>query len=99
MGGRRMLVVDDDRTACTLMRLLFAREGLEVLTAPTLGEGLALLDDPFDFIVLDISLPDGDGREILDRVRRAGLPTRVALASGWGEAVGGGAADVVMSKP
>jgi CheY-like chemotaxis protein len=98
MDGRRMLVVDDDVTACQLLRLLFAGMGVDVVAAHTIAEGLRLLGTAPEFIVLDVSLPDGDGRVILEHVRRSGLPTRLAVTSGWGPRSEGDA-DVVLCKP
>jgi len=80
----RMLIVEDDRTTCGLMERIFSSKGLEVGTAHTVAEGLALLDNRPDYLVLDIGLPDGDGRELLERIRADGLPTKVAVVTGWG---------------
>lgn len=77
-----MLVVEDDRTTCDLLRAIFSHLGWEVKVAETVADGLALLDPPPDLIVLDVSLPDGDGTDILRYVRSAQLPTRVAVTTG-----------------
>src|SRR3954464_5446549 len=83
MERQRILVVEDDRTTRDLMRAIFAHLGWEVALASTVAEGLALLESRPDCLVLDFTLPDGNGAEILQGVRRAGLPTRVAVVSGW----------------
>jgi CheY-like chemotaxis protein len=101
MDGHRLLVVDDDRATCRLLQLIFRGLGLEVESAHTVADGVALLDRRPDFLILDISLPDGDGREVLERVRADGLPTRVAVTSGWGTLHGLDdlRPDAVLEKP
>ena len=51
-------------------------------SASTVAEGLALLDPPPDYLILDLGLPDAGGEVILRRVRDAGLETRVAVTTG-----------------
>src|SRR5687767_5733749 len=71
----RMLLVEDDELTCSLMRSLFAGTGLEIVEARTLAEALTLLDSRPDYLILDCTLPDGNGVEVLERVRADGLPT------------------------
>jgi DNA-binding response OmpR family regulator len=101
MEGQRLLVVEDDRATCFLLAALFGRLGVEVRTAHTVADGLALLAERPDYLILDLALPDGDGAEVLERVRADGLPTRVAVTTGWTdpEAVEGLRPDVVLLKP
>ena len=82
MDRHRMLVVEDDRTTCDLLRAIFAHMGWDVDVAETVAEGLAGLDPPPDLLVLDVTLPDGDGTDILRKVRSDHLPTRVAVTTG-----------------
>src|SRR3954453_8726203 len=62
---------------------VFGSRGWEVAVATTVAEGLASLDPPPDFLILDLTLPDGGGEAILRRVRDAGLKTKVAVTTGW----------------
>ncbi len=70
-GG--LLVVDDepflrDAVAASLRFL-----GFEVTTGQTAADVLRLARDrPFDLIVLDVMLPDGDGFDVVRRLRRDG---------------------------
>jgi DNA-binding response OmpR family regulator len=82
MNRQRMLVVEDDRTTCDLLRAIFAHLGWQVAVASTVAEALSLLDPPPDLLILDLTLPDGDGTDILRHVRTAHLPTRVAVTTG-----------------
>ncbi len=70
-GG--LLVVDDEpflRDAVAASRRFL---GFEVTTAETAAAALRLARDrPFDLIVLDVMLPDGDGFDVVRRLRRDG---------------------------
>jgi two-component system, OmpR family, KDP operon response regulator KdpE len=78
----RVLVVEDDREIRALMQSSLSVEGFEVQTAVSLSEAGALLrHDPPDVIVLDLGLPDGDGVELVQEVRkRHALPIIVVSA-------------------
>jgi CheY-like chemotaxis protein len=62
--GRRVLVIEDDASSRYGLRSLLESEGYEVAEAASLAEAeeLAFKVRP-DVVVLDITLPDGDGAE------------------------------------
>ena len=66
----KALVVDDDRHLQAALRLMLSRAGLDVTVAGDKGEALttAAASAP-DVVVLDLSLPDGDGIEVLAELR------------------------------
>jgi two-component system KDP operon response regulator KdpE len=67
----RVLVVEDDREIRALIQSSLSVEGFAVQTAVTLREAQALLlHAPPDLIVLDLGLPDGDGMELVQQVRK-----------------------------
>ncbi|MES2951300.1 MAG: response regulator [Pseudomonadota bacterium] len=67
----RVLVVEDDREIRALIQSSLSVEGFVVQTAVTLREARALLEHaPPDVIVLDLGLPDGDGVELVQQVRK-----------------------------
>lgn len=78
----RVLVVEDDREIRTVMQSALALEGYTVQTAVTLAEAEALLQHSApDVIVLDLGLPDGEGLELVQAVRRhASVPIVVVSA-------------------
>lgn len=49
--------------------------------APTVEAALRHISDGFDWILLDLMLPDGDGTEVLRAVREQRLSPRVAVAT------------------
>ncbi|HEX8200447.1 MAG TPA: response regulator [Isosphaeraceae bacterium] len=79
-----LLVEDHDTTRQVLSRLL-SHYGWNVQTASSVAEGLASLASRPDCIVLDLMLPDGEGEEVLRRVRDAGLRTRVVVTTATGD--------------
>ncbi len=78
--GRRILLVEDDRSIARLLELELGHRGLEVRCV---YDGLAALPAVDAFaphaIVLDILLPGMDGEQILARLRRAGHSTPVIM--------------------
>ena len=71
MAGPRILVVEDEFSISEPFSRLLAREGFDPVVAPTVSEAL----DEFtrqrpDLILLDLGLPDGDGRDVAREVRR-----------------------------
>jgi DNA-binding NtrC family response regulator len=80
----RLLVVEDDSGTRIALREIFTRMGWLVSTAGTVSQGLARLDDNPQpcCLILDMDLPDGNGEEVLAKVREMGLKSRVVVATG-----------------
>ena len=73
-----ILLVEDDPTLRQLVRRNLAAEGFAVDTAATVAEADSALNAAqFDAVLLDLSLPDGDGIEILKRLRQKRDPVPV----------------------
>lgn len=72
---RILLIEDDDLLRRSLVEQLVGREDIgEVAEAASGGEGLdaAATRGPFDIILLDLGLPDMDGRDICRALRKGG---------------------------
>ncbi len=85
--SRILLVEDHADTAEVFARLLESR-GFRVMAANTAASGLALARRlPFDVLLCDIQLPDGDGYALLLKLRgELGMDALVAIAfSGYGD--------------
>ncbi|GFO56948.1 sigma-54-dependent Fis family transcriptional regulator [Geomonas sp. Red276] len=80
MGKDRILIVDDERLIASSLASLLGREGFEVESALTGAEALVKLERfrP-QLVMLDISLPDMDGLELLRRVKGINGETRVIM--------------------
>ncbi len=69
-GPGRILVVDDDEENREMLARRLTREGHRVQVAPGGGEALdALRRLPIDVILLDVMMPDLDGRAVLQRLK------------------------------
>jgi EAL domain-containing protein (putative c-di-GMP-specific phosphodiesterase class I) len=78
----RVLVIDDEPSVCELIETVADSIGFDAFSARTRDEIEHALGDRFDLVVLDLSLGDLDGIEIMGRLAavRKGLP--VVLVSG-----------------
>ncbi|MGC8474797.1 MAG: response regulator transcription factor [Acetobacteraceae bacterium] len=78
---RLLLIEDNDRLSGLLGRLLLDA-GFAVDTAATVADAdAALAVMEYELILLDLGLPDGDGADILARLRRAGGQALVLVAT------------------
>ncbi len=82
-GGRRLLIVDDDAEFRTLLGEQLAQSGEFETTACETGEAALahVADSYFDAILLDVTLPDMDGREVCRLMRRAGVKVPIILVA------------------
>jgi PAS domain S-box-containing protein len=72
-GGLRILAIDDDPTDRQWLFRTLSDAGFAVETASTGAEGLERCrSHPYDAILLDLLLPDTDGREVLRAIRSSG---------------------------
>jgi CheY-like chemotaxis protein len=80
----RILVVEDNFDVRDAMRMLLESGGHEVRVADSVAEALLACDaGEVDLMLLDLTLPDGDGLEVL---ARATVAPKVTLAlTGWDE--------------
>src|SRR6476619_4435888 len=70
-GSSRIAVIEDDADLSYTIRLNLEREGYEVDTFNNGHEGLvAVQHGRFDFLILDLNLPDLDGFTICRELRR-----------------------------
>ena len=65
-----ILMVEDDLDILKYLRLLLEDENFKVWTAASRKEVLALLEQhSFDLILLDLTLPDGNGYSLCTEIR------------------------------
>ncbi|SRR5581483_6651855 len=83
-GRTRLLVIDDDRKLCRLIRDYLEPMGYDVTTAHTGPEGLEqATTEVFQAIILDVMLPGLDGFEVLKGIRRkSNVPVLMLTARG-----------------
>ena len=68
---RRILIIDDDRSLSQMLALHFEDQGAEVVLAARCETGMATAaGSVFDLVLLDQQLPDGEGIDLLPRLRK-----------------------------
>ena len=81
----QILVIDDEQPLCDYLDCYLTRHGFDVTTTTRSDEGLRLLDDhPYQLVILDVVLKDGDGLELLTRIIRAHPALPVLMLTGLG---------------
>jgi two-component system response regulator RegX3 len=80
----RVLFVEDEESISGPFSRALAREGFEPVVAASLAEARAALAADFDLVLLDLMLPDGDGRDLARELRASGseLPIIMLTARG-----------------
>jgi len=69
----RVLIVEDDPTTSAMLVGLVRRQQWDCEARDTLDAAWKLLrEQPFDFLLLDLNLPDGEGTDLLQKLRRTG---------------------------
>ena len=82
-GKKILLVDDDDALRHSLSEQLQLHEEFETVTAERGAEALEIgKADHFDLIILDVGLPDIDGREVCRLLRRAGIRAPIIMLTG-----------------
>jgi DNA-binding NtrC family response regulator len=85
MSKGSILVVDDESEIREGLELLLRGEGYDVSSAATGESGLVHLEQhPFDLLLLDVSLPDRNGLELLKDIRRRDPQLPIVLITAYG---------------
>ncbi len=81
---RKILIVDDDDDLReSLVDQLLLHEEFDVLSAATPSKGLELAEsERIDLILLDVDMPELDGREMCKKLRRAGFKSPIIMLTG-----------------
>ena len=88
-GERPILVVDDDKTLRAMLVEQLSVDGefaaVEAASAAEAEARIAARHGRFDAIILDVGLPDGDGRDLCVKLRRAGVKVPIIMLTGSDE--------------
>ena len=84
----KILILEDNSSDAELTQRSLAASipGCTISIAPTLREARELIKkgDGFDIALLDMSLPDGNGQELLVEIRQTGVEMAVVMLTGSG---------------
>jgi CheY-like chemotaxis protein len=80
---KRILCLDDSKDNCDLLSFVLSEAGYEVESAYTLTEGLEIaVGSVFELYLVDLSFSDGDGFELIDKLREIDSSTPIVICSG-----------------
>lgn len=78
----KILVIEDENNISNLLSVLLESNGYKVITASTNKNGQIMLESHRpDLIILDLGLPDMDGREFLKKLRKDSLTPVIILSA------------------
>lgn len=84
----KVLIIDDDKELCTLMKKCVEQEKLTAVVANGGIEGLRLVEENnsiYSLIILDIMMPDLDGFQVLQKIRQTNNVPVLMLTAKSGE--------------
>ena len=82
----RIMVVEDDKAVRELLREILKRAGHEVIAAGNGKEAIALYQDtPADLIITNILMPEKEGLETIQEMRRDDPDIKIIAISGGGQ--------------
>ncbi|MFA9413851.1 MULTISPECIES: response regulator transcription factor [unclassified Streptococcus] len=77
---KKILVVEDEPSIVTLLVYTLEQDGFSVTSADNGRKGMELaLSGQFDFIILDLMLPQLHGMEVCKKLRQAGVDTPILM--------------------
>jgi two-component system response regulator AtoC len=80
-----VLVIEDEAPLRQSVVIALKRDGYEVAEAESCSRAVdALAREPYDLLLLDLRLPDGDGLDVLREVRRQRVEAAVVVMSAYG---------------
>jgi DNA-binding NtrC family response regulator len=84
MQGQRILIVDDEASLRTALFRALDRKGFQVITSGSSKEAetISQSDKALDLAIVDLRLPDGDGIELMGRLRALHPNIQVIILTG-----------------
>ena len=67
--NKRILVIDDEQAMLDIVQALLKKHDAQPFAAPGAKKGLQMACEGFDLIILDRYMPDGDGLDVLAKLR------------------------------
>src|SRR5574340_1342286 len=80
----KILVVDDEQLVRWFLDRALRKSGHEVITASSISEAYEKLNkEKVDILFMDLKMPDGSGRELLDKIPNLNLKPGVVVCSAF----------------
>jgi two-component system response regulator RegA len=84
-ADKSLLIVDDDRPFSTRLARAMESRGYEVRVAETVSEGIAAIESSAPaFAVIDMRLSDGNGLDVIERLKNRRPDARGVILTGYG---------------
>ena len=86
MQGPRILIVDDEASLRSALFRAFDRKGFQVLTASSVREAetISQSDNLISIALVDLRLPDGDGLQLMEKLKETHKGCQVIIFTGFG---------------
>lgn len=82
---KKILIIEDEKDLCKLFSYILSPKGYTVASANTRKDGLVYIrKEKPDLVFLDLKLPDGDGMELLPKIKKMLPKTAVIIISAYG---------------
>lgn len=80
-----LLIVDDDSELCEEIENLFRKYRYKVLSVGTSKEAKRILtENAIDLVLLDLRLPDGNGLDLVKKIKKAREDVSIIVITGYG---------------
>ena len=84
-ADKSLLIVDDDRPFSTRLARAMEGRGYQVRVAESVSDGLAAIEnEPPAFAVIDMRLGDGNGLDVIERLKSRRPDARGVILTGYG---------------
>jgi len=83
--GKTFLLIDDEPMVTDICEMMLKKLGHKVLKAHSGSEGIKLYEsnrNQIDLIISDLNMPEMNGQEVVDKLRRMDHNIKVLLSSG-----------------
>ena len=81
---RNILIIDDEEDLCWLLSNSLQSKGYNVSTANSIRDGVDSLKEAPDLVFLDLKLPDGDGMDLVPKIKEIVRQALVVVISAYG---------------
>ena len=85
MSQKSILVIDDDKIILDSLREFLSLEGFRTSGAETIKEAMSkLAQQRYNLALIDVHLPDGNGLDLLDTIKKSYPQTVAIIFTGYG---------------
>ncbi len=82
---KKILIVDDEQNITWSMEKYLSKEGYFIATADSAKKGAELLNtSPFDLVITDMKMPDVDGFQFLNWIKKNHTKSKVVIMTAFG---------------